>query len=434
MVDDRGPSQMDLEPLLAMGGLVPGAAQADRVESILQGLPQVALDVVRGAEAASLTVVGSGGVLTTSASTGVLAERMDALQYRQGQGPCPDAAAAEEWTAIVVHDLPDDPRWPEIGAEDAASQARSVLSISLFAGPGSGAGGVEQAVGSLNLYAAAAGMCGESERDTALLLGLYAALALAATEAVGDAGERIDQLQEAMATRNVIGQAQGILMERHKFTAGQAFDRLRAASMNLNRKLREVAKDLIETGEESTTTTRKQRIAGQESDRIKAVARYHILDTPPDGAFDRVAALAARLFGVPMATVSIVDADRVWFKANLGMPGMEQVTRDPGLCDSATLDGKAYVVSTAKSDPRTGEHPWVTGEPGLQFYAAAPIVTPDGHRLGTVTVMDTEPHDPTPDQLAALEDLAALVMDQLELRLSAIHALSDGEMIRASQF
>jgi len=90
-----------------------------------------------------------------------------------------------------------------------------------------------------------------------LLLALYAALALAATEAIGDAGEQMEQLTTAMATRSVIGQAQGILMERHKVTAGQAFDRLRTASMNVNRKLRDVARELSETGDEIALTSKQ---------------------------------------------------------------------------------------------------------------------------------------------------------------------------------
>lgn len=432
MEDDRGLRKMDLEPLLAMGDLVPASVEADRVEGILHGLAQVAVQVVRGAEAASLTLVGAGGALATPAFTGALAERMDALQYGLNQGPCLEAATAVEWTAISVRDLQEDTRWPTLAAEGAAAVARSVLSVSLFSGPASGAGGVQQAMGSLNLYASTTGAFGESERDTALLLALYAAVALAAAEAIGDAGERIDQLKEAMATRNVIGQAQGILMERHKFTAGQAFDRLRTASMNLNRKLRDVAKDLTETGD-GIVFAPQQRLSSEESDRIKAVARYNILDTPPDGAFDRVAAIAAKLFGVPIATVSIVDTDRVWFKASLGLPGVRQVTRDPGLCASVILEGACYVVSNAKSDPRTAGHPLVTGELGLQFYAAAPIITADGHRLGTVAVMDSEPHEATPEQLGMLEDLAAVVMDQLELRRSAMNALRDGQMIRSGQ-
>jgi GAF domain-containing protein len=405
---------------------------SDRVEDILHGLPQIAVGVVRGAEAASLTLIGADGAPTTPVFTSVLAQGMDAVQYQAKEGPCLEAATAEQWTAILVEDLQDGTRWPTLAVAGAAAGARSVLSVSLFAGPSSGTGGVQQAVGSLNLYAGTAGAFGGSERDTALLLALYAALAVAATEAIGDAGLRVDQLKAAMATRTVIGQAQGILMERNRFTAGQAFDRLRSASMNLNRKLHDVAKDLTETGEEITSPPQR-RLASQESERvkqeserIKAVARYDILDTPPDGAFDRIAAIAATLFKVPIATVCIVDTDRIWFKASLGLPGVRQVGRDPGLAASVVLEGKPYVVTHARSDPRTAEHPFVTGEVGVQFYAAAPIITDDGHSLGAVSVMDTEPHEATTEQLAILQDLAAVVMDQLELRLSAMNALLDG--------
>jgi GAF domain-containing protein len=416
----------NLEPLMAMGDLASAAAESDRVQNVLHGLAQVAVQVVRGAEAASVTLVDAGGALSTSAFTGALAQRLDALQYDRGQGPCLEAARAVQWTAIVVRDLPDDPRWPAITADDvAAAGARSVLSVSLFAGPTLGDGGGQEAVGSLNLYASRAAVFGESERDTTLLLALYSALALAATEAIHDADKRIDHLTVAMATRNVIGQAQGILMERNKFTAGQAFDRLRTASMNLNRKLRDVAEELSETGEELVLTPRR-RVGGKESARIKAVGRYQILDTPPDGALDRIAAMAAKLFGVPMTTVSIVDTDRVWFKASRGMAGVRQVARDPGLCASVILEGKPLLICDAKSDPRTAGHPLVTGDFGLRFYAAAPIVTADGDLLGTVAVMDTEPHEATLEQLETLTDLAAVVMDHLELRLSAMNALRDG--------
>jgi len=416
---------MDLEPLLAWGDLAAATAKADRVEGILHGLAKVACEVVRGVEAASLTLVGVEGTLTTPVFTSALAKDMDEVQYAALEGPCLEAAMARQWTSILVRDLHNETRWPRMAGHGADPGARSVLSVSLFAGPRPGSGDAQRAVGSLNLYAQPAGFFGGSERDTALLLALYAALALAATDAIGVAGERVDQLMTAMATHNVIGQAQGILMERHKFTAGQAFDRLRTASMNLNRKLRDVAKDLSETGEEVVLTPRQRR-TNKESDRIKAVARYHILDTPPDGAFDRVAAIAAKLFEVPMATVCIVDTDRIWFKASLGLPGVQQVSRDPGLAASVILEGKPYLVTHARTDPRTAAHPFVTGEMGLQFYAAAPIITADGHSLGTVAVMDTEPRDATPEQLEMLVDLAAVVMDQLEVRLMAINAFRDG--------
>ena len=421
---DLEPLNLDLEPLAAWVDLAPDCVGADRVEGVLLGLAQVAWQVVAGAEAASLTLVGAGGTLWSPEFTGPLAKQMDTLQYDAAQGPCVDAAAATEWTAILVTDLADQTQWPELAGRRGAAPAGSMLSVSLFAGPRDGAGGTQQAVGALNLYATAAGVFTEAERDTALLLALYAALALAATEALGDAGARIDQLKTAMTTQTVIGQAQGILMERHKLTSGQAFDRLRTASMNLNRKLRDVAKDLSETGDETALTPQRAG-TGKESARMKELTRYDILDTPPDGAFDRVAAIAAKLFGVPIATVSIVDSDRVWFKASHGLDGVPQVTRDPGLCASVILEGKPYVVPNARTDPRTTAHPLVSGDLGLQFYAAAPITTSDGYHLGTVAVMDTQPRQTTPQQIEMLTDLAAVIMDDLELRLSAINALRD---------
>ena len=420
---NHGARNKGVEPLLTLGDLVPSMG-ADRVEDILHGLPQIAVEVIRGAESASLTLIGADGAPATAVFTSVMAQGMDGVQYEAFEGPCLEAAAAAQWTAILVEDLQDGTRWPALTVPGAATWARSVLSVSLFAGPHPGAGGVQQAVGSLNLYAGQAETFGGSERDTALLLALYAALALAATEAMNEAGEHIDRLKAAMATQTVIGQAQGILMERHKFTAGQAFDRLRRASMNLNRKLRDVASDLSETGEEIVTTA-GQRSTSEESARIEAVARYDILDTSPDVAFDRVAAIAAKLFEVPMATVCIVDSDRIWFKASLGLDGVQEVSREPGLGASAIMQGEPYLVTHARTDPRTASHPFVTGEMGLQFFASAPIISADGHALGSVSVMDTEPRDATPEQLAMLVDLAAVVMDQLELRLMVLTALRD---------
>ncbi|GAA2246279.1 hypothetical protein GCM10010145_11560 [Streptomyces ruber] len=163
-----------------------------------------------------------------------------------------------------------------------------------------------------------------------------------------------------------------------------------------------------------------------ERERIAAVRRYDILDTPPDGAFDRVAALAARLLDAPAATVTIVDTDRVRFKAAHGLEGLkgiEEVDRVPGLCASAVRRDGALVIPDTLLDPVAAHHPLVTGELGIRFYAAAPITTGDGHRLGTVNVLDTRPRVITEDDTATLVDLAALVMDQLELRLSALRTL-----------
>lgn len=171
-------------------------------------------------------------------------------------------------------------------------------------------------------------------------------------------------------------------------------------------------------------------IEDAEGQRLAVLAKYEILDTPPDGAFDRIAAMAARMLDTPLATVSIVDADRIWFKATHGLDGVEQIGRDPGLCASAIYQDDPYVVNDALTDPRTAENPLVHGELGIRFYAAAPIITKDGYRLGTVNVLDTKIREIAPADIATLEDLAGVVADQLELRLSALTTLRQERMMR----
>lgn len=157
-----------------------------------------------------------------------------------------------------------------------------------------------------------------------------------------------------------------------------------------------------------------------EAARLAAVRRYDILDTPPEDAFDRAAALAARVFDVPMATVSVVDEDRIWFKATYGLDGVTQIDREPGLCASAVLEDGPYVVPDTLADPTARKNSLVTGEMGVRFYAGAPIVTTDGRRVGTVNVLDTRPREVDEAALATLQDLAAMMADQLDLRLSAL--------------
>jgi GAF domain-containing protein len=157
--------------------------------------------------------------------------------------------------------------------------------------------------------------------------------------------------------------------------------------------------------------------------RLGAVRRYEILDAPRDGSFDPIAQIAAATFDVPIATVSIVDADRVWFAASHGLEGVEQVGVEPGLCASAFISDGLYIVGDATLDPRTLDHPLVRGALGLQFYVAAPIVTADGVRLGTITAIDQRPRQVTPTQTSVLSSLATIVAHQLELRLAALVAV-----------
>jgi GAF domain-containing protein len=155
---------------------------------------------------------------------------------------------------------------------------------------------------------------------------------------------------------------------------------------------------------------------------MKAVERYNILDTPPDGAFDRLTRMAARIFDVPAAIVSIVDHDRIWFKSHFGVEANE-IGRDPGLCDSAILSDELLHIRDALVDPRAMANPLVSGPMGVRFYAGVPLKTQDGYNLGTFCVLDTKPRELTPGQQELLKDFAAMVMHEMELRLSARRAV-----------
>lgn len=159
-------------------------------------------------------------------------------------------------------------------------------------------------------------------------------------------------------------------------------------------------------------------IPENEPDRLDAVRRYDVLDTPPDGAFDRITALAARLFAVPVSIISIVDHDRIWFKSRQGIE-VEEIGRDAGLCASAVCQLEPWIVTDARVDVRTLDNPLVAGELGLRFYFGVPLTTSDGFNLGTLNVIGFEPREVTDEEIETLKDLAAVVMDELELRLEA---------------
>ncbi|MEP2775854.1 MAG: GAF domain-containing sensor histidine kinase [Luteolibacter sp.] len=167
-----------------------------------------------------------------------------------------------------------------------------------------------------------------------------------------------------------------------------------------------------------------------ESRRLAALRRYEILDTPPDGAFDGITSLAAKLLRVPIALTTLVDTDRIWFKSRHGLE-LEQIGRDPGLCASAILKSEPYVVEDARVDPRTLANPLVAGEFGLQFYAAVPLTTHDSHNLGTLCVIDKEPRKLGADDLEILQTLADLVVDQMELRLASREVAKVNDELRA---
>lgn len=155
-----------------------------------------------------------------------------------------------------------------------------------------------------------------------------------------------------------------------------------------------------------------------ESQRLGALRRYEILDTPPDGAFDRITSIAAKLLKVPIAIVSLVDNDRIWFKSHYGLK-VRQIERSPGLCASAILSKEFYAITDASKDVRSLTNPLVVGEMGLRFYAAAPLQTHDGYNLGTLCVIDKQPRSISEEEKSILTDLATVVIDEMELRLAA---------------
>ena len=161
-----------------------------------------------------------------------------------------------------------------------------------------------------------------------------------------------------------------------------------------------------------------------ESERLQALMRYDILDTPADGSFDRVTKMAAKIFKVPIALITLVDEDRIWFKSKYGLD-VEQIGKDPGLCSSAILSDDVYLIEDAKNDLRCLNNPLVRGEFGLQFYAAAPLITQDGYRLGNLCIIDKEKRSLTEEQQEILEMMAGIVMDELELRLQARKRFSE---------
>jgi len=155
----------------------------------------------------------------------------------------------------------------------------------------------------------------------------------------------------------------------------------------------------------------------KEERRISALRKFEILDTPADGSFDDLTALAAKVFNVPIAIVSLVDADRIWFKSHHGLE-IEQIDRNPGLCASAILSDDVYLVEDAKNDPRCLANPLVAGEFGLQFYAAAPLQTADGN-IGTFCILDKRKRYINTEQQEMLRQMAKIVMKEIELRLQS---------------
>lgn len=164
-------------------------------------------------------------------------------------------------------------------------------------------------------------------------------------------------------------------------------------------------------------------IPEKDEERLQALYRYEILDTPPEGAFNRIASLATKTFKVPIALVSLVDRERVFFKANVGMPGVVNAERGVSLCSLAVLQDEPTVFEKAETESCLLANPLVAGSFGLKFYAGAPLITHDGYRIGTMCIVDKKERSFPASDRAMLQDLAAIVMDEIEIRLAARKAI-----------
>ncbi len=160
-------------------------------------------------------------------------------------------------------------------------------------------------------------------------------------------------------------------------------------------------------------------LPNDEARRLETLRRYAILDTPAEPCFDRIARLAARQFRTPIALISLVDERRQWFKAKCGLAA-EETDRDIAFCAHTILHDDVLVVPDTRLSSVFADNPLVTGEPGIRFYAGAPLVAPDGTRIGTLCVIDTKPRDGlNAEDQACLRDFAAITIDELEMRAAA---------------
>jgi signal transduction histidine kinase len=164
------------------------------------------------------------------------------------------------------------------------------------------------------------------------------------------------------------------------------------------------------------------RLHPNEAERLQALRSYGILDTAVEPAFDDITRIASYVCQTPISLVSLVDADRQWFKSEFGL-GVRQTPLDQSICAHALLEHSFLEVPDIAADPRFDGNPLVTGKPHLRFYAGALLRTPDGLPLGTVCVLDDKPRQLSAEQREILAALARQVMSQMEFRRALL--LSD---------
>lgn len=171
-------------------------------------------------------------------------------------------------------------------------------------------------------------------------------------------------------------------------------------------------------------------LSAHEVQRVQALHALHILDTAEEEQFNAITRLAAEVTGAPMALISLVDENRQWFKAKIGIERSETL-RSLSFCAHAVNGASLFVVENALEDARFHDHPLVTQAPGIRFYAGMPLVLPGGEAVGTLCVIDTVPRGLTDTQRRALEVLASSVVAEMELRRRVIDL--ESEVLRRQQ-
>lgn len=214
-----------------LGELARAMQQEEKADDLLAVMVQAALQLIPGADEGSISEVVGRKQVGSRAPSGELPEKVDGFQSETGQGPCLDAVYEQQ--TVRVPDLENEDRWPRFSKLASEAGAKSMLSFQLY---------VEgDNLGALNLYSRRSNAFNDESEHVGLLVASHAAVAFAEIQ-------KTDQLTQALNTRDLIGQAKGILMERHKITGQQAFVVLTRASQNANLKLRDVAENLVNSG------------------------------------------------------------------------------------------------------------------------------------------------------------------------------------------
>lgn len=174
-------------------------------------------------------------------------------------------------------------------------------------------------------------------------------------------------------------------------------------------------------------------IPENEAERQASLESLNILDTAIEERFERVTRLASRLVGVPISALTLIDGKRQWFKSVQGLTESE-TSRDISFCGHAIHGDDLFVVADATMDERFADNPLVTGNPGIRFYAGHPVRSPDGQKVGTLCVIDTEPRELTENQIEDLRDLAAMVEIEFKSnQIAAAQILMNAELERAKK-